>query len=602
VPSPVPSISTDTLTTDAGSPLTLGGGASMTLNDFVKSFQPFTGKSVDNDAAYNLRKDCFAAIDTRGTGRWTLTDVESFALYKLEQDHGSAHGKRIFDSFRSSCIFAYVDTKAVKKLSTGDDDDYIGFAHFRVLNVYFCFYAGVFDAFSKITGKDILNGTETMSKEQWMNTYHPMRFSGLAALGRVTSTGIAHSAFSGMTTDSQDSVKFSAFCNWVKNGEMDSNKDLGPFRSFVIEQGAGDTRAPSRYEKLHQLGTKSLLKSLKKKGHRPSVILERPSVILERPSVVEATESVTSTASTTATLNRIRKANNRNKAKLLSIRQNSRSNRLSASNVTSADSVRQEQIIEEHKAAPRRGNTLSAHLQHESQENERPSTRRESLRMLTTMKENFTIPIPNATTNKAPEESTDHAIKGISVKARLALHDFSEHLGILEVEFLDEQTFGTLLDDMGYTRDRAGLFDRLLREVADVNPSVLGTRNITVNDMFALYKSEPYHLLDNGKDNGDALMDYVDKLFDTVDVNGSGGIDRIESITMVQKLLGRTPSHVELDALFDVLDMERSGIIDRMEFKQWVIKPNIRDDTGIPSKCSISIPAALITLNSHHDF
>lgn len=185
---------------------------------------------------------------------------------------------------------------------------------------------------------------------------------------------------------------------------------------------------------------------------------------------------------------------------------------------------------------------------------------------------------------KSSKIATQDALRELSQNARIALQDFSEHLKVLNKEALDEDMFMTLLDDMGYKRDRTGLFDALLDDISEVNPGTRRKTDISVDDMLALYISEPYHLLDNGKDTGAALMEYIDKIFDDVDLDGNGGIDHSEAGILVEKLIAREPSKDEVDALFTVLDTDNSGVIDRIEFKHWVLKPNANNDIGIPSK------------------
>ncbi len=80
---------------------------------------------------------------------------------------------------------------------------------------------------------------------------------------------------------------------------------------------------------------------------------------------------------------------------------------------------------------------------------------------------------------------------------------------------LDEKAFNDLLNNIGYRRSREGLWDSFLVEVASITKNDVGIKDsssfITAADMAKLYASEAYHLLDNGKDSGDALMEYVNE-------------------------------------------------------------------------------------------
>ena len=107
--------------------------------------------------------------------------------------------------------------------------------------------------------------------------------------------------------------------------------------------------------------------------------------------------------------------------------------------------------------------------------------------------------------------------RNLSTNAAASLKDFKTQLSFLRKDVLDEEAFNVLLDNIGYKRSREGLFQSLLAQVTPVvegdekkKDSHNGQRYITVADMTKLYFSEEYHLLDNGKDSGDSLMEYVD--------------------------------------------------------------------------------------------
>ena len=111
----------------------------------------------------------------------------------------------------------------------------------------------------------------------------------------------------------------------------------------------------------------------------------------------------------------------------------------------------------------------------------------------------------------------------LSANATSSLKDFETQLSFLGKDVLDEEAFNTLLDNIGYKRSREGLFESLLNDVAPAREDGVedeeeekkevsqGQRFVTVEDIAKMYGSDSYHLLDNGKDSGDCLMDYVDK-------------------------------------------------------------------------------------------
>jgi len=107
------------------------------------------------------------------------------------------------------------------------------------------------------------------------------------------------------------------------------------------------------------------------------------------------------------------------------------------------------------------------------------------------------------------------AAQHLSSNATSSLTDFEMQLGFLGRDLLDEKAFNALLDNIGYRRSREGLWDSFLAEVNSITKNDGGEASsssfITVSDMAKVYASDTYHLLDNGKDSGDALMEYVDK-------------------------------------------------------------------------------------------
>ncbi len=115
----------------------------------------------------------------------------------------------------------------------------------------------------------------------------------------------------------------------------------------------------------------------------------------------------------------------------------------------------------------------------------------------------------------------NHAVKkfNLSANATSSLKDFETQLSFLGKDVLDEEAFNALLDSIGYKRSREGLFESLLNDVAPARVDGVeeekkdseGQRFVMVEDIAKMYGSDSYHLLDNGKDSGDSLMDYVDK-------------------------------------------------------------------------------------------
>ena len=110
----------------------------------------------------------------------------------------------------------------------------------------------------------------------------------------------------------------------------------------------------------------------------------------------------------------------------------------------------------------------------------------------------------------------------LSENASAALQDFKLNLKFFGKDALDEEGFNKLLDDVGYMRSREGLFESLIDDIAKVNSGDGKKAEITAIDLAKLYASESYHLLDSGKDSGDALMAYADDMFTAADTDNSG--------------------------------------------------------------------------------
>ncbi len=178
--------------------------------------------------------------------------------------------------------------------------------------------------------------------------------------------------------------------------------------------------------------------------------------------------------------------------------------------------------------------------------------------------------------------SVQDALEDLSPNAESALEDFQRRLDGLGKKALDEDGFKTLLDDFEYKGEVEGLFNGLLDDIRDANPGFSGNV-IYVDNMYNLYKSESYHMLDNGK----PALEYIDKLFENFDVNNSGDIDKNEVSLMIEKLIGRRPTQEETDTTFQVLYDENSKIIDKKHFRQWLFRPNENHHIDKPSKSNL---------------
>ncbi len=202
-------------------------GASADLKKFIKSFQPYAEKQPTSLA---LRKTGFASCDSNRSGRCSLAEVDSFVNSVLKKDYSPAEGTRIFKTFRAAYIVAYNGTKEFKRNASGNDEDYIGFPEFRILNAYLCIYAGMLDSFQLVDGGGVgvdADDDRRVEMAEWINGYAEFKNSGFAALSKVSNEKAALAAFKVMDTDGGGVVRFQEFCAWIGEAEIANSTSLG---------------------------------------------------------------------------------------------------------------------------------------------------------------------------------------------------------------------------------------------------------------------------------------------------------------------------------------------------------------------------------------
>ncbi len=595
----------------------IGRNASSPLREFVASFYLFAEKSGPDGAAVRRRKVGFASCDRKGAGRISFMEFESFVWTKLKMEYGDKRGNALYDKFAPSFNLAFEATKEVRKVyraaGHGCDDaggEFISFQFFRILNIYLCVYAGMLDAFSSIVGQEQANLTKAdtaadlvITRDMWRTEYVSLGCSGFVFPSTLEA---AETAFNVMcfisSTDEDACVDFNAFCKWVNGFEIKSYTPLGEFLNGTADVlteaksvksmssrtvSTANTSGKSTRSQINE--TKRIDFPLDTSTHIATPLIKAPRKRFQRRDSNESSRSGNISSRSEHIFNNVANETKRQEERLSSIRSGNDWNGQQteekkddplASSQTSQNSNGLRSILKRSNTTSTSRFSTTRRRSSTQKERNQPLHRQSSITLLNMMRQSFVIP----KMTKSSKIAIQDALRELSPNARLALQDFSEHLKVLDKEALDEDMFNILLDDMGYKRDRTGLFDELLDDIQEVNPSFPAKKDISVDDMLALYISESYHLLDNGKDTGSALMEYIDELFDEVDVNRSGGIDKNEVGLLIEKLIARQPSKEEVDALFHVLDADRSGIIDRTEFKQWVLKPNANHDIGIPSK------------------
>lgn len=201
--------------------------ASADLKDFIRAFQPFTEKTI---LCGKLRKQAFKSVDSNGTGKCSLAAITQHARSVLKKEHDIVRGEELYDIYRPSFIRAFSASKAIAKTGDPDDDNYINFAEFRVLNAYLCIYAGMTDAFMKIDGGGdgvTEDDDRRIAEEEWMKAYHAFSASSFIGLIGIDTDDDASAVFKSMDSDGKGMVLLSEFCEYIRNKELENKTPLG---------------------------------------------------------------------------------------------------------------------------------------------------------------------------------------------------------------------------------------------------------------------------------------------------------------------------------------------------------------------------------------
>lgn len=201
--------------------------ASPDLKDFIRAFQPYTEKTI---LCGKLRKQAFKAIDANGNGKCSLAEITQHARSALKKEHDIVRGEELFDIFRPSFIRAFSASKAIAKTGDPDDDNYINFAEFRVLNAYLCIYAGMMDAFATVDGGGegvTEDDDRRIEEEEWLKAYRTFSLSTFVGLIGMDTDDDASAVFKSMDSDGKGMVLLSEFCEYIRNKELENKTSLG---------------------------------------------------------------------------------------------------------------------------------------------------------------------------------------------------------------------------------------------------------------------------------------------------------------------------------------------------------------------------------------
>jgi len=196
------------------------------LKDFISAFQPFAEKTI---MCSKRRKAAFKGCDTNASGSCSLAEITQYCRSTLKKEHDIERGEQLFDLFRPSFIRAFSASKAIAQTGNPNDDNYINFSEFRILNVYLCVYAGMADAFMKIDGGGAgvtEDDDRRVEKEEWMKSYHTFSTSTFIGLTGINTDEDASSVFKSMDLDGKGMVLLSEFCEFIKNKEMENKTAL----------------------------------------------------------------------------------------------------------------------------------------------------------------------------------------------------------------------------------------------------------------------------------------------------------------------------------------------------------------------------------------
>lgn len=235
---------------------------------FCKTFATLTSKT---DVSKANRVQAWMALDNNGNGFVSLAEADKWIQVSLINFLGDKDkGTQIWQEYRRSFIRAFKDAadcghkRQIKGAKSGTTtDDYVEKSEFRILCVYLCLYAVMFDAFALIDGYDKSKSTTSnggigkdddrkISPEEWVAAHSEFRDSVFVALKMCASShSIAKAAFKEMDLDGKGAVMLMEFCEWIKMKEVHMNTDFGKVLSLNADQ-TKQTNATGLQKKIYE--------------------------------------------------------------------------------------------------------------------------------------------------------------------------------------------------------------------------------------------------------------------------------------------------------------------------------------------------------------
>lgn len=392
------------------------------FRDFVKTFQPLANKKSEvHEQSVKLRKSAFKECDSKRSGRICMADIEKFIHSRLKQEHGPKVGDRIFVLFLPTYLLAYDTTKGFKRRISDGDGDFIGFQHFRILNMYLCVFAGMLEAFSRIIGDGDKN--RGMTQKQWIEGREKLTNTGFIALGRNYKDP-DENGFNNMSSDEKGLVNFQRFRQWIIEAEISAQTTLGGQFSMSRETLQVDDCSSLQSEvSLAQATLTALMKETRRQHDKLRSIRmnsQKPLYV----SFVENTVSGMETEPIQVQQNRIRRQSLKKMASDIRTEQNDSLRKL-------GNQVKDEREDVDPAVRNKKKKKVSISKSAKRLDGRPQRNLKTSALVVGDMVSSFRIP--------SHETGFVKEIRALSENARLSLRDFSDHLQILNKSALDEE-------------------------------------------------------------------------------------------------------------------------------------------------------------------
>jgi hypothetical protein len=204
--------------------------------EFCVAFENIGGNLKDTGATA-ARKMAWKGLDNNGNGHVSLAETGKWIQDTLTDTYGTDRGTELYKAFYPSYIRAFKDAadwgadNPIKGTKSATGDDYIQYKEFRLLAVYLCLFAVMFDAFSSVDGADNKLGAgdtagddRRLSLAEWENALKSGLFRGHPAIGlkaAQTNAKLGKKFFQQMDADGHGMVLLNEWCEWIEDMEVE---------------------------------------------------------------------------------------------------------------------------------------------------------------------------------------------------------------------------------------------------------------------------------------------------------------------------------------------------------------------------------------------